>query len=68
LEDFAVTPVGTKNVNRIAVSQAAPLRPLHVQGDLHLFAFDRNWNAGWASGGFLAEGTQDTRRRGQLGA
>ena len=30
LENFAVTPSATKGITRIAVSQAAPLRRLHV--------------------------------------
>ena len=55
LENFAITPSSTKGVTRIAVSQAAPLRRLHVKGDLHLFDFDAKRNAGWASGGFLAD-------------
>jgi hypothetical protein len=59
LENFAVTPSATKNVTRIAVSQAAPLRRLHIKGELHLFAFDKKWNAGWASGGFLADSVVD---------
>src|SRR5262249_31462434 len=59
LENFAVAPSSTRNVTRIAVSQAAPLRRLHVKGDLHLFAFDRKGNAGWASGGFLADSVID---------
>jgi hypothetical protein len=59
LENFAVTPSSTKNITRIAVSQAAPLRRLHVKGELHLFAFDKKWNAGWASGGFLADSVVD---------
>jgi hypothetical protein len=59
LENFAVTPSGTKGVTRIAVSQAAPLRRLHIKGELHLFAFDKKWNAGWASGGFLADSVVD---------
>jgi hypothetical protein len=59
LENFAVTPSATKGVTRIAVSQAAPLRRLHVKGDLHLFDFDSKWNAGWASGGFLADSVVD---------
>jgi hypothetical protein len=59
LENFAVTPSATKNITRIAVSQAAPLRRLHVKGDLHLFAFDKNGNAGWASGGYLADSVID---------
>jgi hypothetical protein len=59
LENFAVTPSSTKNITRIAVSQAAPLRRLHVKGELQLFAFDKKWNAGWASGGFLADSVVD---------
>jgi hypothetical protein len=59
LENFAVTPSSTKNITRIAVSQAAPLRRLHVKGELQLFAFDKSWNAGWASGGFLADSLVD---------
>jgi hypothetical protein len=59
LENFAVTPSSTKNITRIAVSQAAPLRRLHVKGELHLFAFDKKGNAGWASGGFLADSVID---------
>ena len=59
LENFAVTPSATKGVTRIAVSQAAPLRRLHVKGELHLFDFDAKWNAGWASGGFLADSVVD---------
>src|SRR5262245_18870074 len=59
LENFSVTPSSTKGVTRIAVSQAAPLRRLHVKGELHLFAFDKKYNAGWASGGFLADSVID---------
>jgi hypothetical protein len=59
LENFAVTPSSTNGVTRIAVSQAAPLRRLHVKGELQLFDFDANWNAGWASGGFLADSVVD---------
>ena len=58
LENFSVTS-SKKNTTWIAVSQAAPLRRLHVKGDLYLFAFDEHWNAGWASGGFLADSVID---------
>jgi hypothetical protein len=58
LENFSVTS-SKKNVTWIAVSQAAPLRRLHVKGDLHLFAFSKSWQAGWASGGFLADSLVD---------
>ena len=30
-----------------------------MKGDLYLFAFDEHWNAGWASGGFLADSVID---------
>jgi hypothetical protein len=59
LENFAVIPSSTKGITRIAVSQAAPLRRLHVKGELQLFDFDKKWNAGWASGGFLADSVVD---------
>ncbi len=58
LENFAVTPSASKGTTRIAVSQAAPLRRLHVKGNLHLFDFG-NGGAGWASGGFLADSVVD---------
>lgn len=44
---------------QIAVSQAAPLRRLHIKGKLNLFDFDAGWGAGWASGGFLADSIVD---------
>jgi hypothetical protein len=59
LENFAVTPSSTKGITRVAVSQAAPLRRLHVKGELQLFDFDARHNAGWASGGFLADSVVD---------
>lgn len=59
LENFAITPSSTNGITRIAVSQAAPLRRLHVKGELHLFDFDAKRNAGWASGGFLADSVVD---------
>lgn len=59
IENLAITPSSTKGNTIIAVSQAAPLRRLHVKGNLHLFAFDSRMNAGWASGGFLADSLID---------
>ncbi|WNG49230.1 fibronectin type III domain-containing protein [Archangium minus] len=57
LENYTVVP--SNGQTQIAVSQAAPLRRLHIKGELHLFDFDSNWNAGWASGGFLADSIVD---------
>ena len=60
LENFAVTPSSNipyqtiKGVTRIAISQAAPLRRLHVKGELQLFDWGSKGNVGYASGGFLA--------------
>ncbi|THF73267.1 hypothetical protein [Cohnella fermenti] len=34
-----------------AVAQAAPMRRMHIKGQLELFDFDPWWNAGLASGG-----------------
>jgi hypothetical protein len=59
LENFAVTPTAPDGVTRIAVSQAAPLRRLHVKGELQLFDWNRRRDAGWASGGFLADSVVD---------
>ncbi len=47
VENMAVEPVG--GANMWAVSQAAPLRRVHIRGDLHLSS------GGWSSGGFLAD-------------
>jgi len=57
IENLKITPAS--GTTQIAVSQAAPLRRLHIQGKLDLFDFDSNWNAGWASGGFLADSKID---------
>ncbi|PRX96742.1 adenylyl cyclase [Allonocardiopsis opalescens] len=48
-ENLSVTP--WDGVNRWAVSQAAPMRRVHVRGELPL------WNGydGWSSGGFMAD-------------
>ena len=65
LENFAVTPSAdvpyksTKGVTRIAISQAAPLRRLHVKGELQLFDWGPKGNVGYASGGFLADSVVD---------
>ena len=48
-----------KGVTRIAISQAAPLRRLHVKGELQLFDWGSKGNVGFASGGFLADSLVD---------
>ena len=47
-ENFSVAPTG--GTMKWAVSQAAPLRRMHVQGDIVL-----HQNGGWASGGWMSD-------------
>ncbi len=58
-ENMAVTPrngSGQSEPNMWAVSQAAPIRRVHVKGDMWLFCLNpQNWNSGYASGGFMAD-------------
>ncbi|KFE63178.1 fibronectin type III domain-containing protein [Hyalangium minutum] len=57
-ENFAITP--SSGTTQIAVSQAAPLRRMHIKGGLWLFQVDYSTGAGgWASGGFLADSVVD---------
>jgi fibronectin type 3 domain-containing protein len=42
-----------------AVSQAAPMRRVHVLGKINLFDFTSSWDAGWASGGYIADSIID---------
>jgi hypothetical protein len=51
VENMAVVPEGA--FNRWAVSQAAPMRRMHIRGDLVLD------DGGWSSGGFLADSKVD---------
>ncbi len=67
-ENFAVLPTATDTntdtipgVTRIAVSQAAPMRRLHVEGELALFDLWPSCHCGdgYASGGFLGDSKVD---------
>ncbi|HET7186855.1 MAG TPA: coagulation factor 5/8 type domain-containing protein, partial [Gemmatimonadaceae bacterium] len=51
VENMSVVPTG--GFNRWAVSQAAPMRRVHIRGDLVLD------DGGWSSGGFLADAKVD---------
>ncbi|TVY01241.1 discoidin domain-containing protein [Cohnella terricola] len=65
IENLKINPLDlTKNPPakveaKFAVSQAAPMRRVHVAGNLFLFDFDNNWNAGWASGGYIGDSIVD---------
>ncbi|KAI1374747.1 glycoside hydrolase family 55 protein [Hypoxylon crocopeplum] len=62
-ENFSINAsAATNNTTTIAVSQAAPLRRMHVRssGGLWLFQVDPSTGAGgWASGGFMADSVVD---------
>lgn len=51
VENMSIVPAG--GFNRWAVSQAAPMRRMHIRGDLVLS------DSGWSSGGFLADSKVD---------
>ncbi|KAI0834260.1 glycoside hydrolase family 55 protein [Hypoxylon sp. FL0890] len=62
-ENFSINASeATNNTTTIAVSQAAPLRRMHIRssGGLWLFQVDPSTGAGgWASGGFMADSVVD---------
>jgi len=51
-EGFSITPTG--GTMQWAVSQAVPLRRMHIRGDLVL-----HQNGGWASGGWMSDSVVD---------
>jgi len=55
VENMSVVPTG--GFDRWAVSQAAPMRRMHIRGDLVLD------DGGWSSGGFLADSKVDGQVR-----
>src|SRR6267143_5163793 len=55
VENMSVVPAG--GFDRWAVSQAAPMRRMHIRGDLVLD------DGGWSSGGFLADSKVDGEAR-----
>ncbi|TGJ81446.1 hypothetical protein E0Z10_g7322 [Xylaria hypoxylon] len=62
-ENFAINASpATNNTTTIAVSQAAPIRRMHIRssGGLWLFQVDPDSGAGgWASGGYMADSVVD---------
>lgn len=52
-ENLTIIPASTDSTNIWGVSQAAPLRRIHIKGNLNLF------DKGYASGGFLADSKID---------
>ena len=56
-ENLALTPAG--GTNRWAVSQAAPMRRIHIIGNLHLGPSNQDNGQGYASGGYIADSKVD---------
>ncbi|WP_235582185.1 hypothetical protein [Rhizobacter sp. Root1221] len=56
-ENVALIPAG--GTNRWAVSQAAPMRRIHIIGNLHLGPSNQGDGQGYSSGGYLADSKVD---------
>jgi hypothetical protein len=56
-ENFALVPTG--GVNRWAVSQAAPMRRVHIKGDLVMGPSNQGDGRGYSSGGYIADSKID---------
>jgi F5/8 type C domain-containing protein len=57
VENVAIVPEG--GTNRWAVSQAAPMRRVHIRGNLTLAPSNQDGGQGYSSGGYLADGVVD---------
>jgi hypothetical protein len=57
VENLAINPEG--GTDRWAVSQAAPMRRLHVRGNLTLAPSNQDVGQGYSSGGYLADSVVD---------
>ncbi|QDP41962.1 discoidin domain-containing protein [Radiobacillus deserti] len=56
VENFSVV---SDTESKWAVSQAAPMRRMHFNGDLLLWDLTSSYQAGWVSGGYLADSKID---------
>jgi hypothetical protein len=56
-DNLAVVP--THGTDRWAVSQAAPMRRVHIVGNLHMGPSNQGNGQGWSSGGYLADSKVD---------
>ncbi|GAB3250724.1 discoidin domain-containing protein [Kineosporia babensis] len=59
LENLSIVPEG--GTNRWAVSQAAPMRRVHIKGNLTLAPSNQDNGQGYSSGGYLADSKVDGR-------
>ncbi|GAB7039162.1 galactose-binding domain-containing protein [Catenuloplanes niger] len=57
MENLSIVPEG--GTNRWAVSQAAPMRRVHIKGNLTLAPSNQDVGQGYSSGGYLADSVVD---------
>jgi Alpha-L-arabinofuranosidase B (ABFB) domain len=57
MENLALVPNG--GLNRWAVSQAAPMRRIHIRGNLTLAPSNQDFGQGYSSGGYIADSRVD---------
>ncbi|WP_430785219.1 discoidin domain-containing protein [Actinoplanes sp. G11-F43] len=57
MENLSIVPEG--GTNRWAVSQAAPMRRVHIKGNLTLAPSNQDHGQGYSSGGYLADSVVD---------
>jgi hypothetical protein len=57
MENLSIVPDG--GTNRWAVSQAAPMRRVHIRGNLTLAPSNQDHGQGYSSGGYLADSVVD---------
>ncbi|NJK46147.1 MAG: sialidase [Pleurocapsa sp. SU_196_0] len=57
VENLAVVPDG--GTNRWAVSQAAPMRRVHIRGNLTMAPSNQDFGQGYSSGGYIADSRID---------
>ena len=57
VENLAIIPEG--GTNRWAVSQAAPMRRVHIRGNLTLAPSNQDFGQGYSSGGYLSDSKVD---------
>jgi hypothetical protein len=57
MENLSIVPEG--GTNRWAVSQAAPMRRVHIRGNLTLAPSNQDVGQGYSSGGYLADSVVD---------
>ena len=59
VENLSVQPQGVAKTTRWAVSQAAPMRRVHIKGNLTMGPSNQDFDRGFSSGGYIADSRVD---------